>query len=175
EELASNAAVLKTIVTSELGSEIARAHGLTSIDTLTGFKYISEKIKEFEATGEREFLIGYEESYGYLIGEFVRDKDAVQTCLLIAEAAAFYKEQGKNLNDALMELYETYGYFIEGLESFTFEGRAGVEKIAAIMEDFRGNPPAELAGKKVEVREDYASSERIVVAADKAETIELPT
>lgn len=175
EELASNAAVLKTIVTSELGSEIARAHGLTSIDTLTGFKYISEKIKEFETTGEHKFLIGYEESYGYLIGDFVRDKDAVQTCLIIAEAAAHHKRNGMTLIDVLHRLYETYGFYQEGLESLTLDGRAGVEKIAAIMDDFRSNPPERLAEKDVLVREDYANSKRIFVRDNQEETIQLPT
>src|SRR5699024_7799795 len=141
-------------------------YGLETIDTLTGFKYISEKIKEFEKTGDREFLFGYEESYGYLIGDFVRDKDAVQTCLLIAEAAAFYKAKNMNLNDALLEIFEEYGYYKEGLESLTLEGKAGGEKIAAILEDFRENPPVELAGRKVLVREDYSSSERVLVNKD---------
>ncbi|HLQ96636.1 MAG TPA: phospho-sugar mutase [Pseudogracilibacillus sp.] len=174
-ELADNAVVLKTIVTSELGSEIARAHGLTSIDTLTGFKYISEKIKEFETTGAYEFLIGYEESYGYLIGDFVRDKDAVQTCLLIAEAAAHHKKNGMSLKDVLDRLYDTYGFYQEGLESLTLEGRAGVETIAAIMDDFRTNPPTRLAEKDVLVSEDYASSKRKFIWEDREETIELPT
>lgn len=174
-ELNEKATVLKTIVTSELGRAIADAHGLETIDTLTGFKYISEKIKEFEQTGEHEFLIGYEESYGYLIGDFVRDKDAVQTCLLIAEAAAYYKGRNRNLNDALNEIYETYGFYREGLESYTLQGKAGVEQIAAIIEDFRSNPPKELAGKKVRVREDYASSERTFMPEGEQETIELPS
>lgn len=173
-ELAKNATVLKTIVTSELGRDIAEAHGLKTIDTLTGFKYISEKIKEFEKTGERQFLFGYEESYGYLIGDFVRDKDAVQTCLLIAEAAASYKTKDMNLYDGLLEIFEEYGYYKEGLESLTLEGKAGVEKIAAILEDFRKNPPVEMAGRRVLVREDYSCSERVLVEKDKLETIELP-
>lgn len=174
-ELADGATVLKTIVTSELGRDIAAAHGLETIDTLTGFKYISEKIKEFEETDDREFLFGYEESYGYLIGDFVRDKDAVQTCLLIAETAAYYKAKDMNLNDALLAIFEEYGYYKEGLESLTFEGKAGVEKIAAILEDLRSNPPVEMAGKKVLVREDYLSSERVLVDQGKQETINLPT
>src|SRR5690625_7843096 len=113
------------------------------MNTLTGFKYISEKINEFEENGKHTFLFGYEESYGYLIGEFVRDKDAVQTCLLIAEAAAYYKTKDMNLYDGLLEIFEEYGYYKEGLESLTLEGKAGVEKIAAIMEDFRENPPVD--------------------------------
>ena len=174
-ELPEQATVLKTIVTSELGKDIATAHGLETIDVLTGFKYISEKIKAFEETGDRTFLFGYEESYGYLIGDFVRDKDAVQACLLIAEAAAYYKTQNKSLLDALEDIFNEYGYYQEGLESLTLEGREGVEKIATILTDFRENPPTAIAAKKVLVREDYLSSERVVVDENIREAIALPT
>src|SRR5699024_2430161 len=97
--------VLKTIVTSEIGRDIAKAHGLETIDTLTGFKFISEKIKEYEETGSHKFLFGYEESYGYLIGDFVRDKDAVQASMLIAEVAAFYKNKGMSLYEGLEDVF----------------------------------------------------------------------
>ncbi len=176
KELPEQATVLKTIVTSELGKDIATAHGLETIDVLTGFKYISEKIKTFEETGNRTFLFGYEESYGYLIGDFVRDKDAVQACLLIAEAAAYYKTQNKSLLDALEDIFNEYGYYQEGLESLTLEGREGVEKISTILTDFRENPPTAIAAKKVLVREDYLSSERVVSGEESSpQTIELPT
>lgn len=173
--LPQNGAVLKTIVTSELGRDIAEAHGLTSIDTLTGFKYISEKIKQFETTGEHEFLLGYEESYGYLIGDFVRDKDAVQACLLIAEVAASYHKKGMTLVDALEEIFSTYGYYKEGLTSLTLEGRAGVEKIHAILETFRAEPPEAFAGKRVLIREDYEEKTRTYVEDGRIEKITLPT
>lgn len=173
-ELPKNGAVLKTIVTSELGRDIAEAHGIETIDVLTGFKYISEKIKEFEETGAHTFLFGYEESYGYLIGDFVRDKDAVQACLLITEAAAFYKVKNKTLLDALNEIFEEYGFYKEGLASLTLEGKAGVEKISYILNDFRENPPTEIAGKQVLVTEDYLSSERVVLEEKRSETITLP-
>ncbi|MEI3613235.1 phospho-sugar mutase [Pseudogracilibacillus sp. SO30301A] len=173
-ELPQNGAVLKTIVTSELGRDIAEAHGIETIDVLTGFKYISEKIKEFEETGDRTFLLGYEESYGYLIGDFVRDKDAVQACLLIAEAAAFYKVKNKTLLDALNEIFKKYGFYKEGLTSLTLEGKAGVEKISYILNDFRENPPIEIAGKQVLATEDYLSSERVVLEEERTETITLP-
>lgn len=166
--------MLKTIVTSELGRDIASAYDLTTVDTLTGFKYISEKIKEFESTGSHEFLFGYEESYGYLIGDFVRDKDAVQTCLLIAEAAAFYQTKSMTLYDALQEIFARYGYYQEDLASLTLEGKAGVEQIAAILQALRDNPPVEFGGKKVIAREDYMSSERVIVDGNLIETIELP-
>lgn len=172
--LPKNGAVLKTIVTSELGRDIASAYDLTTVDTLTGFKYISEKIKEFESTGSHEFLFGYEESYGYLIGDFVRDKDAVQTCLLIAEAAAFYQTKSMTLYDALQEIFARYGYYQEDLASLTLEGKAGVEQIAAILQALRDNPPVEFGGKKVIAREDYMSSERVIVDGNLIETIELP-
>ena len=97
--------MLKTIVTSELGREIAKSFGVNTLDVLTGFKFIGEKMKEFETTGEYKFLFGYEESYGYLIGDFVRDKDAVQAALLATEVSAFYKKQNMSLYDALMEIY----------------------------------------------------------------------
>ncbi|MEJ8778217.1 phospho-sugar mutase [Pseudogracilibacillus sp. ICA-222130] len=172
--LEDNAVVLKTIVTSELGSDIAKAHDLKTIDVLTGFKYIAEKIKSFEETKEHTFLFGYEESYGYLIGDFVRDKDAVQTCLLIAEVAAFYKKQGKNLYDGLQAIFETYGYYVEHLQSITLEGKDGSTQIQAILEDFRNYPPSELAGVQVRVREDYATQERVLVVDNTVEEIRLP-
>ncbi|HIV75551.1 MAG TPA: phospho-sugar mutase, partial [Candidatus Pseudogracilibacillus intestinigallinarum] len=172
--LEDNAAVLKTIVTSELGSDIAKAHGIKTFDVLTGFKYIAEKMKTFEETKEHTFLFGYEESYGYLIGDFVRDKDAVQTCLLIAEVAAFYKKQGKNLYDGLQEIFEKYGYYVEDLQSITLEGKDGTAQIQAILEDFRNNPPNELANVNVNVREDYQIQQRMVVSNGEVEDIMLP-
>ena len=173
--LDENATVLKTIVTSELGSDIARDHGIDTIDTLTGFKYIGEQINEFERTGKRSFLFGYEESYGYLIGDFVRDKDAVQTCLLIAEVAAYYKTRSMSLFDGLQELFETYGYYQEHLESLTLKGKEGIEQIQKILKDFREQPPKEFAGKSVAIIEDYESSKRLIVDEGKEETIDLPT
>src|SRR5690625_3444019 len=157
-----------------MGRDIAAAHGIETIDTLTGFKYISEWIKEFETTDERSFLFGYEESYGYLIGDFVRDKDAVQTCLLIAEAAAYYKSKQMTLYEGLMDLYEAYGYYREDLESLTLKGKDGVAQIAAILSDFRNNPPKEIAGKRVLVVEDYQSSNKLLVESGEQEEITLP-
>ncbi|MCM3741798.1 phospho-sugar mutase [Oceanobacillus luteolus] len=172
--LHSNATVLKTIVTSEMGRDIASANGLDTIDTLTGFKYISEWIKNFEETGDRRFLFGYEESYGYLIGDFVRDKDAIQTCLLIAEVAAYYKSNDKTLYEGLIELYETYGYYRENLVSLTLKGKDGVEQIGSILNNFRDNPPVEIAGKKVQLIEDYLSGVRTYSVTTDTEDITLP-
>ncbi|MDG0811788.1 phospho-sugar mutase [Cohnella rhizosphaerae] len=153
--LPANGAVIKTIVTSEMGADIARSFGSTVINTLTGFKYIGEKMTEFESTGEHAFLFGYEESYGYLAGTYARDKDAVVASLLICEAAAFYKTQGKTLYDVLLELYAKYGTYLEKLESRTLKGKDGVAQIAAIMADWRSNPPAEVGGIKVDQVLDY--------------------
>ncbi|HET7580357.1 MAG TPA: phospho-sugar mutase [Bacillales bacterium] len=174
DSLAKNGVVLKTIVTSEFGRKVAEDYGVTTIDTLTGFKFIGEKIKEYHQTNEYTFLFGYEESYGYLIGDFVRDKDAVQTCLLAAEAAAFYKSQGKSLYDGLMELFDRYGWFREGLESVTLKGKQGAEQIAEVMASFRENPPHQIAGKSVSIIEDYQKSERKTMENGSTETIRLP-
>ncbi|OXM14150.1 phospho-sugar mutase [Paenibacillus herberti] len=155
-QLPANGVVIKTIVTSEMGADIAKAHGAEVIDTLTGFKYIGEKMTEFEKSGSHTFLFGYEESYGYLTGTYARDKDAVVAAMLIAEAAAFYKHQGKTLYDVLLELYAQYGAYLEGLESRTLKGLDGVQKIGAIMDNFRSTPPQEAAGVKVAEVLDYS-------------------
>ena len=174
-ELPQNGAVLKTIVTSEIGRKIAEDNGLTSYDTLTGFKFIGEKIKEFETTGEHTFLFGYEESYGYLVGDFVRDKDAVQACLVAAEVAAFYKSKGMTLYEGLLEVFEQYGYYQEGLESLTLKGKEGAEKIVSLLTKFREEPPTEAAGLSVQSVEDYEISKRTYLDQGKSEQIDLPT
>ena len=153
--LPANGAVVKTIVTSEMGADIARSFGCEVFNTLTGFKYIGEKMTQFERTGTHTFVFGYEESYGYLAGNYARDKDAVVAALLISEAAAYYKSQGKTLYDVLLELYAQYGTYLETLESRMLKGKDGLERIRAIMEDWRSQPPAEVAGVKVEALEDY--------------------
>ncbi|MGG1685600.1 phospho-sugar mutase [Pseudalkalibacillus sp. NRS-1564] len=174
-ELPENGAVLKTIVTSEIGRKIAEDNGLTSYDTLTGFKFIGEKIKEFETTGEHTFLFGYEESYGYLVGDFVRDEDAVQACLVAAEVAAFYKSKGMTLYEGLLEVFEQYGFYQEGLESLTLKGKEGAEKIVSLLAKFREEPPTEAAGLRVQSVEDYETSKRTFLGSGESEQIELPT
>ncbi len=136
-DLPSNGVMIKTIVTSELGKVIAQKFGLETIDTLTGFKYIGEKIKEFEESGDKEFIFGYEESYGYLAGTFVRDKDAVIASMLICEMAAYYSKNGLTLYEALGELYKKYGYYVEDLHSIKLEGIEGKKKIEKVMDTFR--------------------------------------
>lgn len=154
-QLPENGVVIKTIVTSELGADIARSYGAAVENTLTGFKYIGEKMTQYEQTGEHSFLFGYEESYGYLTGTYARDKDAIVAALLICEAAAYYSSQGKTLYDVLQELYAKFGFYLEALESRTLKGLDGVQKIAAIMNDWRQNPPVEIGGVKVESVLDY--------------------
>lgn len=155
-ELPANGALIKTIVTSEMGAIIAESYGVTVINTLTGFKYIGEQMTEFERTGQHRFLFGYEESYGYLAGTYCRDKDAVLASMLICEAAAYYKNQGKTLYDILQELYRKYGYFREQLESRTMKGKDGLERIKGIMDDWRTNPPEAIAGVSVIRVQDYS-------------------
>ncbi|SFF24449.1 phosphoglucomutase [Paenibacillus catalpae] len=154
-QLPANGVVIKTIVTSEMGADIARSYGAAVENTLTGFKYIGEKMTAYEQTGEHTFLFGYEESYGYLTGDYARDKDAVVASLLICEAAAYYSSQGKTLYDVLLELYAKHGFYLEGLESRTLKGLDGVQQIAGIMNDWRNNPPAQINGVKVERVLDY--------------------
>ena len=128
-------------------------------ETLTGFKYIGEKIKEFEATGDYEYLFGYEESYGALIGTHARDKDAVVAVMGVAELAAYYKSRDLTLYEGLLELYEKYGYYMESLQAITLKGKEGVEKIGHILTTLRENPPKEVAGMKVAAARDYQSGE----------------
>ncbi|WP_078429048.1 phospho-sugar mutase [Alkalihalobacterium alkalinitrilicum] len=173
-KIPKNGVVLKTIVTSELGRKIAEQYGLEAVDTLTGFKFIGEKMKEYEETGAKTFLFGYEESYGYLIGDFVRDKDAVQACLLAAEMATYYKSRGMTLYDGLIEVFSKYGYFQEGLESLTLKGKAGLEQIQSILSHFRQNRLHELAGKKVTIAEDYHTQERAYLIENRKEKLTLP-
>jgi phosphoglucomutase len=172
--LPSNGVVVKTIVTSEIGRDIANNYGIPTIDTLTGFKFIGEKINEFNQTGDNTFLFGYEESYGYLIGEFVRDKDAVQSALFAAEVAAYYKSKGKTLYQGLLEIFEQYGYYKESLKSLTLKGKNGSEQIANILADFRNNPPSEIAGIEVAAVEDYKQSVRTEINTKVTSEINLP-
>ncbi|WP_099159332.1 phospho-sugar mutase [Virgibacillus ndiopensis] len=172
--LLTNPRMLKTIVTTELGRAIAGHYGVETIDTLTGFKYIGEKIHQFDASGET-FVFGFEESYGYLISSFARDKDAVQAAMMACEMAYYWKKQGKTLLDALEDLYEKHGYYLEGMSSLTLKGKEGSEKIAEIMEDSRKNPLSYIAGIKVEAIEDYLSGQRTFLTNDrKIEAIDLP-
>ncbi|QCJ41620.1 phospho-sugar mutase [Bacillus sp. S3] len=170
--LPQNGVVLKTIVTSELGRKIASAFQLETIDVLTGFKFIAEKIKQYEESGERTFLFGYEESYGYLIGDFARDKDAVQAALLAAEVCAYYKKQGMTLYDGMLQVFEKYGFYQEGLRSLTLKGKEGAEMIQLLLASFRNEPLVKLGEVKTTATEDYLT--RIRVTQNGEEKIELP-
>lgn len=134
--------LVKTIVTSELGADIGKKFGLQIEETLTGFKYIGDRINKYEESGEQEFVIGYEESYGYLVGTHARDKDAVVSSMLICQMAAWYKNQGKTLVDGLNEIYDEYGYYLDYLDSFVLKGKDGAEKIQSLMTWFRNKGKA---------------------------------
>ncbi|MGE6593505.1 phospho-sugar mutase [Bacillus mycoides] len=172
--LPENGVVLKTIVTSEIGRTIAKAYGLDTVDTLTGFKFIGEKIKQYEESGQYDFQFGYEESYGYLIRPFCRDKDAVQSVLFACEVAAYYKSQGKTLYDGLLEVFKKYGFFREDLVSLTLKGKDGAEQIQKMMATFRENPPKEVAGLTVVAVEDYKESIITTLQDGNKEEIHLP-
>ncbi|MDP4170105.1 MAG: phospho-sugar mutase [Bacillota bacterium] len=170
--LPRNGVVLKTIVTSEIGRKIATEYNLDTIDVLTGFKFIAEKINEYEASGDYTFLFGYEESYGYLIGDFARDKDAVQAALLATEVCAYYKKKDMSLYEGLMQVFEKYGYYQEGLRSLTLKGKDGAELIQKILASFRSEPLTKLGDLTVLTAEDYLTG--IKVAGNETEKIDLP-
>lgn len=155
--LPENGALVKSIVSSEFAASIARDFGCDTVNVLTGFKFIAEQIQHFEETHEHTFMMGFEESYGYLIRPFVRDKDAIQSLVLLAEVAAYYRKQGRNLYDGLQELFEKYGYFAEKTTALTFDGVEGAQKIKDLMARLRDEAPAEFAGVRVVCAEDFAS------------------
>ena len=142
EQLNSKSTLVKTIVTSDLGANIGRSFGLNVDETLTGFKYIGDKMNKYEQSGDREFIIGYEESYGYLVGTHARDKDAVVSSMLICQMASWYKNHGKTLVDGLNEIYDEYGYYLDYLDSFVLKGKDGAEKIQELMTYFRNTGKA---------------------------------
>lgn len=153
--LPENGVMFNTVVTSNLGDRIAESFGVSVEKTLTGFKFIGDKIKQHEKIGDKKFVFGYEESYGCLIGDFVRDKDAVQASLMFCEAADYYKKQGLNLIDVLNKIFGEYGFYEDSLTSVTLKGEDGAKKIAKILEDLRNNPIEEIAGVRVKKITDY--------------------
>lgn len=164
--------IVKTIVTSELLKDIARSKKVDTIDVLTGFKYIAEMIKLNE--GERTFIGGGEESYGYLTGDFVRDKDAISSCCMLAETAAWAKEQGLTMYELLIDIYARYGFYLEDLISVTKKGKSGAEEIQKMMDNFRKNPPDEINGLKVVAVKDYKQQIERNLITGKQYPIELP-
>ncbi|MBD1366737.1 phospho-sugar mutase [Mucilaginibacter sp. ZT4R22] len=165
--------IVKTIVTTYLLDKIAEAKNVTCYNTLTGFKYIGELMTKFE--GQQTFIGGGEESYGYLIGDFVRDKDAVVSSAFIAEMTAYYKDKGSSLFEALLDTYVQYGFYKEKLISLTKKGKTGAEEIVAMMDKFRNNPPAELGGSKVITLKDYEKSVETDLTSNTTKAIDLPT
>lgn len=174
-ELPENGAVVKTIVTSEIGCAIATAYGIQTFDTLTGFKFIGEKINEFEQDNAYQFLFGYEESYGYLIGDFVRDKDAVQAALFIAEVANDYQRQGMSLYDGLQQIWSRYGYYQEDLVSLTLKGQDGALEIQRMLEEVRHTPIKSLGGLRVTIMEDYLTGLKKDLRNGETMELELPS
>ncbi|MHC2995217.1 MAG: phospho-sugar mutase [Candidatus Atribacteria bacterium] len=172
-ELPPNGVIIKTIVTSELGRVIATAYGLITWDTLTGFKFIGHKIKEMEEQGDKQFVFGYEESLGYLAGDFVRDKDAVIAAMLICEMASYYQKNGLNLLQVLNNIYQKYGYYIEGLKFIELEGAEGEKKINDIMEAFRDKVP-EIKNMDIAKINDYQSRKSFDYKSKTTTLIDLP-
>jgi phosphoglucomutase len=164
--------IVKTIVTSELLKEIADSFNTVCFDTLTGFKYIAGKIKELE--GDMKFIAGGEESYGYLVGDFVRDKDAIASCAFIAEMAAYAKEKGFSLYEKLIDIYVKHGYYKEKLISLTKKGKSGSEEIQLMMKTLRENPPKQLGGAQVVEVKDYLSAQSTNLISGAKTTIDLP-
>ena len=159
-----------TIVSTDMVDPIAADYGIEMRRVLTGFKYIGDQIASLEAEGHPErYLLGFEESYGYLSGGYVRDKDAVDGSMLICEMTQYYKEKGMTLVDAIHALYEKYGYYVNGVVNQAFEGEAGMKQMTAIMENLRQNPPAAIAGHAVVGHSDYKESVRV----EKGETSEI--
>ncbi|MTI68265.1 MAG: phospho-sugar mutase [Firmicutes bacterium] len=174
EEIPNNGVLIKTIVTSDLGRVIADFYKVETIDTLTGFKFIGEKIKEFKKDNEKEFLFGYEESFGYLTGTFVRDKDAVIASMLICEMADFYKEKGLSLYEALENLYKKYGYYVEELEAIRLEGIEGKNKIKKVMDTFRKEPIKNIGSLNIKIINDYKESVSKDIINNETANITLP-
>lgn len=173
-KLPENGVVIKTIVTTDGAKKIAEDYNVELMEVLTGFKYIGEKIQGFEENNDKKYLFGFEESYGYLAGDFVRDKDAVIASMLIAEMTLYYKEKGKSLYDGLVDLYEKYGYFKETLVSFELKGKEGAEKISNCIDSLRNEKLVEVNGVKVNVKYDYKLSIEEDLVNGEKKNINLP-
>ena len=172
--LPEDGALIKTIVTTNLADAIAKGYGVNLIEVLTGFKFIGQQILGFENSGKGSYLFGFEESYGCLIGTYARDKDAIVATMALCEAAAYYKTQGKTLWDAMIEMYEQFGYYKDAIQSVTMKGIEGLQKIQEIMNSLRQNPPAEFAGHKVTAVRDYKADTITDVATGTVKPTGLP-
>ena len=172
--LPEDGALIKTIVTTNLADAIAKGYGVNLIEVLTGFKFIGQQILGFENSGKGSYLFGFEESYGCLIGTYARDKDAIVATMALCEAAAYYKTQGKTLWDAMIEMYEQFGYYKDAIQSVTMKGIEGLQKIQEIMNSLRQNPPTEFAGHKVTAVRDYKADTITDVATGTVKPTGLP-
>ena len=164
---------LKTIVTTDMARKVAEANGVACYDTFTGFKFMAEKKNALEESGQGKVIFSYEESYGYMVGDYVRDKDAVTASMLLTEMAAWYASQGMTLFDALEKLYEKYGYFAEKTHNLVMPGLDGLKDMAELMKNLRENPPAEIGGVKVAQRKDYSTGSVVDCATGETGTMEL--
>ena len=164
---------LKTIVTTEMARKVAESNGVTSCDTFTGFKFMAEKKNALEGAGEGHVIMSYEESYGYMLGDYVRDKDAVTASLIITEMAAWYAAQGMTLYDALQALYQKYGWYGEKTHNLVMPGLDGLEKMSALMKNLRAQPPVQIAGVDVAVRKDYTDGSVVDCRTGEKSTMEL--
>lgn len=169
-----NGVVIKSIVSSTMAKPITQKYNVKLEEVLTGFKYIGEKIKEYEINKKYEYIFGYEESYGCLVGTHARDKDAIVAVMLLCEAAAYYKEKNMTLWDQMINMYNEYGYYKEGIKQVTLEGIDGAEKIKEIMDNFRKNPPKNFGSFKVEKIRDYNNSIILEAGTNKTEKINMP-
>jgi phosphoglucomutase len=172
--LKNNACAVTTIVSTALAKKICEHNGVKCAEVLTGFKFIGEKIKQFEETGEHDFIFGFEESYGYLAGTYARDKDAVVASMLITEMAAHYMSSNMTLHDAMQKIYEKYGYSEESTQNISFPGVDGTEKMKKIMAAIRANPPASIGEYKIAAFRDYKTSEIINLATGEKSGTGLP-
>ena len=173
--LPEDGALIKTIVTTNMADAIAKYYNVNLIECLTGFKYIGQQILKFETTGVGTYLFGFEESYGCLIGTHARDKDAIVATMALCEAAAYYKSKGMNLWDAMVDMYERYGYYKDDIKSISLSGIEGLAKIQSILETLRQNPPAEIGGYKVVSRRDYKKDEIVDLATGETKPTGLPS
>ena len=172
-KLPENPVMLKTIVTTEMARKVAEAHGVTCYDTFTGFKFMAEKKNQLESAGEGKVVFSYEESYGYMLGDYVRDKDAVTASLLLTEMAAWYATQGMTLYDALDVLYKKYGWYGEKTHNLVMPGLDGLEKMANLMKALRQTPPTEISGVAVVRRKDYTDGSVVDCATGAVSEMEL--
>ena len=172
-KMPKNPVALKTIVTTEMARKVAEVNGLQCYDTFTGFKFLAEKKDKLESTGEGKVIFSYEESYGYMLGDYVRDKDAVTASLLLTEMAAWYAAQGLTLADALENLYKKYGYYAEKTHNLVMPGLDGLKDMANLMASLRQQPPAQISGVDVVVRKDYTDGSVVDCRTGEKSSMEL--